>query len=295
MTTAGAIINRVSRQLLSGTVEERNKLATTLSDTTGGTVVMTYDLKGLQTGTIFEIGSELMYVWADNSSTKTLTVERGYLGTTAATHTAGDLVTINPRFPIQQMLDGLNQEIDDLSSPMNGLYQVVSVNLTSNTASRQIDITGSTKVINLLEVRYRYLATDHLWLRNVRVERDLPTTDFASGNALTFDEPISSGTVRVTYSAPFVRATATTTDLQTTCLVPVSMEDILELGLMVRMVSVREIKRNFIESQGDTRRSEEVLAGAVANSIVDMRRLRNSRIAAEAARLQLNHPTILRS
>ena len=59
MSTAGALLNRVSRQLLSGTIEERNKLATTVtsSDTS---IVMSYDLNALRAGGVFEIGSELI-------------------------------------------------------------------------------------------------------------------------------------------------------------------------------------------------------------------------------------------
>ena len=72
------------------------------------------------------------------------------------------------------------------------------------------------------------------------------------------------------------------------------MEDILEMGVMVRLMSPREVKRNFIESQGDTRRSEEVQAGAIANSFTNIMRLRKERIVAEAARLARQYPLTIR-
>ena len=293
MSTAGALINRVSRQLLSGTIEERNKLASTVTSA-DTSIVMSYDLAGLRGGSVFEIDSELMYVWVAESGSKTLTVERGYLGTTAAAHTAGALAILNPRFPQQQMLDALNQDIDDLSSPLNGLYRVVSVSLTHNGVSRQIDLVGATTVIDLIDVRLRYLATDYPVLRGVRLSRGLPSSDFASGYSVTFDELSMAGTLTVRYKAPFVRATTTTTDIQTTCLIPQTMEDILEMGVMARMLSVREVKRNFIESQGDTRRSDEVPAGSMSNSFTNISRLRRDRIIAEAARLARQYPLTIR-
>jgi hypothetical protein len=293
MSTAGALINRVSRQLLSGTIEERNKLATTVtsSDTS---IVMSYDLAGLRTGSVFEIDSELMYVWVAESGSKTLTVERGYLGTTAAAHTAGALAILNPRFPQQQLLDSFNQELDDLSSPSNGLFRVVTASVDYNGADRQVNLTSATTIIDLIDVRLRYLASDYPVLRGVRLSRDLPTSDFASGFALTFDEVSMAGTLRVRYKAPFVRASTTSSDIQSVCLMPINMEDIVEMGVMARMLAVREVKRNFIESQGDTRRSDEVPAGSMSNSVTNILRLRRDRIIAEASKLARQYPLTIR-
>ena len=293
MSTAGALLNRVSRQLLSGTIEERNKLASTVtsSDTS---IVMSYDLAGLRSGSVFEIDSELMYVWVAESGSKTLTVERGYLGTTAAAHTAGALAILNPRFPQQQLLDSFNQELDDLSSPSNGLFRVVTASVDYNGADRQVNLTSASTIIDLIDVRLRYLASDYPVLRGVRLSRDLPTSDFASGFALTFDELSMAGTLRVRYKAPFVRASTTASDIQSVCLLPLTMEDIIEMGVMARMLAVREVKRNFIESQGDTRRSDEVPAGSMANSVTNILRLRRDRIIAEASKLARQYPLTIR-
>lgn len=294
MSTAGALLDRVSRQLLSGTVEERNKLATTV-DSVDTSFVMSYDLGGLRAGTVFEIDSELVYVWEATSGTKAVTVERGYMGTTAAAHTAGAIVTLNPRFPKAQMLEALNQDIDDMSSPLNGLFRVVSADVDYNGADRQINLTGATSIIDLLDVRLRYLATDYPVIRKVRLQRDLPTSDFASGFALVFDESVMAGTLRVRYKAPFVRVSTISDSLQSVANIPVTMEDILEMGVMSRMLSMREVKRNFIESQGDTRRSDEVPPGAMRDSFSNILRLRRDRIIAEAAKLARQYPLTIRA
>jgi hypothetical protein len=294
MSTASALLDRVNRQLLSGTIEERNKLATTVSSS-DASFVMTYDLGGLRAGTVFEIDSELVYVWEATSGSKSVTVERGYMGTTAAAHTAGAIVTLNPRFPKAQMLEALNQDIDDMSSPLNGLFRVVSTDVDYNGADRQINLTGATSIIDLLDVRLRYLATDYPVIRKVRLQRDLPTSDFASGFALVFDESVMAGTLRVRYKAPFVRVSTISDSLQSVANIPVTMEDILEMGVMSRMLSMREVKRNFIESQGDTRRSDEVPPGAMRDSFSNILRLRRDRIIAEAAKLARQYPLTIRA
>ena len=293
MSTAGAVLTRASRQLLSGTVEERNKLATTVTSA-DTSIVLSYDLGGFREGSVIEIESELMYVWESSTATKTLTVQRGYDGTTAVAHTNGVLATVNPRFPRQQMLDSLNSDIDDLSSTMNGLFRVVAQDITYNGSDRQINLTSGAGIIDLLDVRLRYLADDYPMIRKVRLQRNLPTADFASGFAIVFDEPVMAGSLRVVTKREFTRASSESSDLQSACFVPQSCEDILEMGVLLRMMNGREIKRNFIESQGDTRRSDEVPAGATRDSLTNIQRLRRERIIAEAARLKQQYPLVFR-
>jgi hypothetical protein len=293
MSTAGAVLTRASRQLLSGTVEERNKLATTVTSA-DTSIVLSYDLGGFREGSVIEIESELMYVWESSTATRTLTVQRGYDGTTAVAHTNGVLATVNPRFPRQQMLDSLNSDIDDLSSTMNGLFRVVAQDITYNGSDRQINLTSATGIIDLIDVRLRYLADDYPVIRKVRLQRNLPTADFASGFAIVFDEPVMAGSLRVVTKREFTRASSESSDLQSACFVPQSCEDILEMGVLLRMMNGREIKRNFIESQGDTRRSDEVPAGSTRDSLTNIQRLRRERIIAEAARLKQQYPLVFR-
>jgi len=289
MTTVATVLNRASRQMLAGVVEERNKLASSVNDS-ATSVVLSYDIGGLRTGAVFEIESELLYVWEANSATKTLTVERGYGGTTAASHSSGAIVTLSPRFPRAQMLEAVNAELDDLSSSNNGLYRVVTTSLTYNGSDRQLNITGSGTILDLIDVRLRYLADDYPVISTVRLQTGLPTSDFASGNTLVFDEIIKAGTVRVRYKAPFVRATSESSDLTTDCFLPTTCDDIIEMGVIMRMMAGREIKRNFTESQSDTRRPEEVPPDAVAKSFGNIVALRRNRIHAEASRLKAQYP-----
>lgn len=292
MTTAGQLIDRVAGELLAGVVEERNKLASGI-DASATSITLTYSLQGVREGGVFEIGQELFYVWTTNSTAKTAVVERGFGGTTASTHDAGAIVTVNPRFPRHRVLNQLNADLSDLSSPMNGLFQMKTVDVAYNGSDRMVDLTGVTNIIDLYDVRLRYLNDDYPVIRSVRLLRDMPTTDFSSGHALAFDSPVRAGSIRVIYKAAYDQFTAET-DTVADVGGSDTLDDLLAIGAQMRLVAPREIKRNFTESQGDTRRAEEVPSGAVANSMIQLQRLRRDRIQAEAARLNRQHPIRIR-
>lgn len=292
MSTIAQVINRTQRQLLSGVVEERNKLSGNLT-TSATTVTFTYELAGIRAGSLIEIDAEQMYVWSVTDSNKTAVVDRAFNGTTAAAHTSGAVVIVNPRFPRSQILEAINDEMADLSSPMHGLFQVKVLDLTYNGSDRQVNLPAVATVIDLLEVRSRYKSDDYQQVRAVKLLRDMPTKDFGSGMALQLDQDIRQGDLRITYKAPFTKATIESDNVQMICGYPESAEDILIIGSQIRLMTPREIKRNFTESQGDTRRSDEVPPGAVGNSITNLLRMRRDRITAEAARLTRQYPTFL--
>lgn len=292
MSTAASIINRTQRQLLSGLVEDRNKLATNVT-ATASTVTFQYEMSGIRPGTVVEIDSELLYVWEVNTGTKTATVDRGFNGTTGAAHTSGTICIVNPRFPRNQILEAINDDLADLSTPVNGLYRLKTVDVRYNGTDTMINLPSIGDVVSLVDVRLRYLSDDYPMIRNVQLVRNLPTKDFGSGVALKFNEPTRQGDLRIVYRAPFGRITRETDDLQTVCGFPITAEDILVMGAEIRLMAPREMKRNFTESQGDTRRPDEVPAGAVSNSLSNLIRLRRDRITAEATKLDAQYPVIL--
>ncbi len=292
MSTVAQVITRTQRQLLSGTVEERNKLAASLT-ATATTVTFTYELSGIRPGAVIQIDAELMYIWEISVASKTATVERAFNGTTAATHANAAIVTVNPKFPRNQIFEALADEIADLSSPVHGLFRVKTYDLTYNAADRQTNLSISDEIIDIVDVRYRYLSSDYKQVNQFKLLRNMATKDFGSGLALQIDSQITSGSMRVVYKTHFTKPTQETDSLQTICGFPESAEDILVMGCQIRLVAPREVKRNFTESQGDTRRPDEVPSGAVGNSLSNLIRMRRDRITAEAAKLNRLYPTFL--
>lgn len=292
MTTAQTIIDQARRDLLAGVVEERNKLSAGINSS-ATTLSLAFDPKGVRDGAVIEIGAELMYVWAVSGAT--VTVERGWDGTTPVSHSANAIITVKPRFPTGQLFAHLNDDITDLSSPMNGLFQVKTAMLQYNGSDRAIDMSGVTDLISIHEVRWRYQRDEWLDVRGYRLSRNASTTDFASGLMLIFDSPpAQSSTVRVVYKAPYSRLTALSDDLTSVGGVQPSLEDVLRMGVQLRAMVGREVKRNFTEAQGDTRRAAEVQPGAVQASWRGIAAIRQARIEAEQARLSQLYPLRIR-
>lgn len=292
MSTVGTVVDRTLRQLMSGTVEELNKTVGALT-ATSTSIVFQYDLGGLRQGGVIQIDNELMYVWEVSSGSKTATVQRAWNGTTAAAHVASSVAIVDPKFPRAQVVEAINAEIDDLSSPMNGLYQIKSLELNYNGTFTMVNLPTTDKIIDLVSVTVRYIATDYPKITRCRLIRDLPNDDFNAGYAIRFDEQVRAGRMIVVYKAPFTNVTTEAQNLQNIAGFPTTAEDILMMGAQIRLVSPREVKRNFTESQGDTRRAEEVPTGSVSSSINNIIRMRRDRITAEAARLARQYPTFL--
>lgn len=290
MTTCADLVNDTRRLLFSGKRETLNKLNGEISSTTVTALTLANDPGPIQAGAYLSIDLEIMYVWS--VSTRTVTVERGMLGTTADTHVDGSIIYVNSQFPAFSIFSAINDDLNDLSSPENGLYKVTSVEVTYNPAVQGYDITDSDTILNILAVRANIPGPSNDWvpLTAWRYNSQANTTDFPSGNSLTLFQAGSPGlAVRVTYSSPFTTFSSLTDNVTTTGL-PATAYDLPPLGAGMRLVGVREVKRNFDESQGDTRRASEVPPNAQMAGYQALARERQRRLKAEAAQLANTWP-----
>jgi hypothetical protein len=285
--TIDDLINETYSYLYAGSRDPLNKLTTTL-DTDDTAVVLTYELGSARAGSVLSIGLELLYVWeVANEQSQVLTVERGYLGTTAAAHTAGAMVTINPKFPAVAVFNAINADLDDLSA--NGLFQVLTTTLTYSAAVQGYDLGSNLEVLEILQVKYDEPGPAQLWpeIKSYKLRRASDTSDFGTGKAIVLYESGNPGTdLRVTLARPFVRFTALGQFISTQSGLPVTAYDIPPLGAAYRLQSVREGQRNFNESQPATRRADEVGAGAQLQAARGLQQLRRDRIRVEAARIR---------
>lgn len=286
MTAVSELVHNVRGQLLSGQREEYNQIdgAQTAADTT---IEFQHDISNLQAGAVLTVGLEDIYVWSKDANNLTATVSRGWNGTTAAAMSDGDLVYINTRFPAHLIVDAINTELRDLSSPMNGLFQMSTVDISFNGSQSVYDMTSVTDVIDVWDVRYRRSGAEKAWPRvgNWKYMPSSDTADFASGNAIQILEGDPGQDVRVWYKAPFTSVSGMDDDLEADAGLPATALDIPELGAIMRLTAVRDVKRNFVESQPPPRRADEVPAGAHMETAGGLRALRRERISAERARL----------
>lgn len=296
MTVAQAWTDRAKSRLAGSTVPERNTLAANYT-AGSGTLTFTYDLAGIAKGTRLNIGLNTFYVYDVNATAKTATVSGGQQGSTDVNATSGAVAWVRPRFTEYELLTAVNEDLADLSSPQNGLFQVKTFDVTYNPAIAGYDLTGITDLQDIYEVRYQTSGPEKNWPRipkhMVRLDRSALTTDFASGTALKLLDGGQSGfDVRLVYKAPFTALTDLTTDVSTTGL-PATAYDLPPLGAAITLMSGQEISRNFTDSQPDTRRATEVPSGARFNSYRGLMIQRQSRVAAEAARLAAQWPNRL--
>jgi hypothetical protein len=76
-----------------------------------GTSLAVSSTSGFEVGHTAEVGDELVYVTAVDQAGLTLTVVRGHLSTTAATHAAGSLIQCNPLWPRWMVQRAINDAI----------------------------------------------------------------------------------------------------------------------------------------------------------------------------------------
>ena len=289
MTTLNDIISAARRHLYANQAPEANRLASGIgsSDTS---MSLTYPIGSLsRQGAVCAIDLEHIRVWA-NPSGNTLTIERGIDGSTPATHSANAFVEVMPKFSPFMIQQAVNNELDELASPWNGLYSVQDVEVTYNPAVSGYDLTGVTpgQVLAIQEIRYKVPGpSKHLpAIRHFDIARNVPTADYPSGMALLLYESAFPGLpIHVRYRTRFNHFVNLTDDAQTVALLPPEANGIPPIGAAIELMAGREIKRNFTEATPDPLQLELVTGGQVLNSYKGLMILRQSRIQAVAAGL----------
>lgn len=280
------IIEETRRLLFTGGVEERNKLANLLP-TAATSASFTYSMGSIDRGAKLSIDLEDIYVW--DKSSQTATIDRGQFGSVAADHSAGSIAYVNPKFSNWEIFKAVNTELVSLSSPANGLFTVTDYPLTFNPVIQGYDFPYP--VLDIYQVRYTTPGPTQDWY----ISQDWEFTnnsgaDFASDQAIFIRDAYPNQPVIVKVKSAFTQLTANlATDISTSGL-PSTAYDILSIGAAYRLTLPREVRRNFDEVQGDTRRAQEVPPGANLGGSRELARLRQERIKEEASRLSVKYP-----
>lgn len=295
MTSTADLIEEARGQLHSGQEERRNRLDGTITST-ATTVPFKYPIEGLERGVIIVVDLEEIRVWETSGQSATV-VERGVNGTAKAAHLDLAAVTVGPKFSQARILRAMNRELQALSAPANGLYQMKPVELTYQPSTAGYDLAGVSSIDDVWQIEARTSIAARDWVpieaHRYRLDRAANTSDFPSGFALFLPGGggMAGQPVRIWYRAPFTLLSTTDVnyDVALTGL-PATAEDLLPLGALVRLVPPRDIKRAFTEGQGDPRRAQEVPPNTASQSVSSLRQWRSQRIAEEASRLSRLYP-----
>lgn len=256
---------RSTRQLVQGNARSPVNTLASQKLAASNTAVLTYPISGVQIGSLIEIGWVAYSVVDIDVVAKTLTVLEEVPGT-AVDAAAGDRVTIRPRYTIRRIITELNNDLMDLST--HGIYKLRSVAAADGVVTVPVDALVVLDVWDLDNERNPGV--------NWRIV-DTPTgAELYGARGLDF----------VVFGCTFGELSYTTdVDLDTVGLVSPA-EDLPPLGAAIRLLAGAESQRNLIDTQGETRRAEEVQAGALSGSMRNLVLLRQSRLVAEASRYQ---------
>ena len=240
MAAVSTVIDRIYRDFLNkpDDLSAFSRLDGAVSDTTGTSITYESGLFSseeenlLGNGALVEVDQEIMLVTAANTSTRTLTVARGYAGTTAATHSDKANIFINPTFPRKSVFDAV---FDNIVRLYPSLYNVTTTNVTANTTYQEVPA-------STVEVLTSYVQNsdgDKYTSAGIELLKDFPPS--STNTAVQFYNTTNGRTVHLVIKRKFVGPSAETDDLATTCLLEDEYHQIVMVGAVADIVGATDI------------------------------------------------------
>jgi hypothetical protein len=260
--TFGSLIEEV-RMSLSGYGVD-NDLVCSLSADIGAAdlLIGVSDTSAVSRG-IIEIDDEILYVKSNSSGT--LTIEpfgRGFKGTTAAAHTTGAMVSINPTYPRSIVSREVNNTI---RAVYPDLFAVKATNITTDGNNWQYVLPADLDRVLLVDAKWTVIDG---WepVREWDVTHSADTSDYATGKFLSLGAPWGAGvTIRVTYAAEPTLLSASTDVFSTVTGLPSSSRDGIVYGAAARLLPWLDTGRVPVETvMADLADANKPLGGAVS-------------------------------
>ena len=183
-------------------------------------------------GALIEINQELMLVTNIVSSTRTLTVARGYAGTTADSHGDKTNMFINPTFPRKSVFDAV---ADNISRLYPSLYNITTTNVTSNSTYAEVPAT----TVSIVNSWVQNADGDQYTSAGIELLTNFPPS--STNTAVQFSNTSNGKTVYLVVKRKFARPTAETDDLTTTCLLEDSYHQIVMIGAVADIMGATDV------------------------------------------------------
>ena len=272
-------------------------VSTTTSSSASPLVLSLGSTESLGKG-IVEIDEELLWVDSYDRVANTATVApygRGYLGTTAATHTADSKVTIAPTFPRFNIKRAINDTIRSLGA---NIFAMKTTTFTFNAAVSTYAF-ANLNIKNILTVHWQDIGPSKEWRPIRKYDFDSVANPEAFGytsgtdqvQTITLGEaPISGRTVKVVYATDPVAFTTNSQDYSTQTGLPESTRDVVILGAAYRLLSFLDPARAAqVSPQADETDSKRPY-GASQTATKQLYALYSQRLAEETKAQQQNYP-----
>ena len=240
MAAVSTLVDRIYRDFLNkpDDLSAFSRLDGAMSDTTGTTLTYESGLFSseeenlLGNGALVEVDQELMLVTAANTSTRTLTVSRGYAGTAKDTHLDETNIFINPTFPRKSVFDAVSDNIVRLYP---SLYNVTTTNVVANTTYQEVPAS----TVEVLTSYVQNATGNQYTSAGIELLRDFPPS--STNTAVQFFNTSNGKTVHLVVKRKFVRPTDETSDIETVCLVSPEYEQIVMVGAVADIVGATDI------------------------------------------------------
>ena len=183
-------------------------------------------------GALIEINQELMLVTNIVSSTRTLTVARGYAGTTADSHGDKTNMFINPTFPRKSVFDAV---ADNISRLYPSLYNITTTNVTSNSTYAEVPAT----TVSIVNSWVQNASGDQYTSAGIELLTNFPPS--STNTAVQFSNTANGKTVYLVVKRKFGRPTAETDDLSTACFLEDSYHQIVMIGAVADIMGATDV------------------------------------------------------
>jgi hypothetical protein len=298
MTTLTNMIDEVAVNLSGYTFQQdratylTHAVTTTTSSSASPLVLQLGSTDSVGKGVI-EINEELLWVDSFDRVANTATVApfgRGYLGTTASTHSLDSKVTISPTFPRFNIKRAINDTIRALGA---NIFAVKSTTFTF-TSSVSTYAFNNLNIKNILSVTWQDIGPSKEWIPLRRWDFDslASTTAFGSGaQTITLGEaPVSGRTVKVVYATDPEPFTSNSDVYATVTGLPESTRDVVILGAAYRLLSFLDPARaSQVSPQADETDSKRPY-GASQTATKQLYALYTQRLDEETKSQQQNYP-----
>lgn len=247
---------------------------------------------------IVEIDEELLWVDSYDRVANTATVApygRGYLGTTAATHTADTKVTIAPTFPRFNIKRAINDTVRSLGA---SIFAMKTTTFTFNAAVSTYAF-SNLDIKNILTVHWQDIGPSKEWRPIRKYDFDAVANPEAFGyvsgtdkvQTITLGEaPISGRTVKVVYATDPAPFTTNSQVYVTQTGLPESTRDVVILGAAYRLLAYLDPARAAqVSPQADETDSKRPF-GASQTATKQLYALYSQRLAEETKAQQQNYP-----
>ena len=298
MTTLSDVLWRSRRRLMGQQREPINTLSAAIdADANDTSLTFTHAIRFVE-GSRLSIGLETVLVVSVSGGGTGAEVIRAIDGSPLAAHSVGALVHVGPTWTNFDLFGAINDELADLSSPVNGLFRIQSTDFDFIPSQAGYNLSGLTDFLDIWRVRYDSPGPSNHWQpiprSGWRLDRAADTTEFASGVQLVIMGGGAPGhKIRVSYKATFDPLAAEADDVLAVSGLHTEAHDILSLGAAMRLIGGSEAQRAYTTTQADPRRGDEAPANAHVRAMQAFAQLREERIRDEAARLATKYPVAL--